>query len=179
MASANRLSGLVIQAFEKDFHLYSPAVMLLPAALLSLTLASLFFVMLHLRAPRWSYLVPGVLPTAIPLFALPNVRVYGYHGFLQAGIVYRILAGEVPPLSPLLAGQPGTHPWGGALVLAGIARLFGISGAEPTADALAAVAASAPHAYLVLRPGSAAWARRPTLPVVFENSAAAVLELPR
>jgi hypothetical protein len=101
--------------------------MLLPAALLSVTLASLLFIMLRLRAPRWSYLVLGVLPSAILLFALPSVRVYGYHGFLQAGIVYRILAGELPPQSPLLAGQPGTYPWGGALVLAGIAKLFGIS----------------------------------------------------
>jgi hypothetical protein len=43
--------------------------MLLPAFLLSLTLASLFFVMLRLGAPRWSYLVLGVLPSAILLDA--------------------------------------------------------------------------------------------------------------
>ena len=57
----------------------------------------------------------------------PSLRVYGYHGFVQAGIVYQILNGNVPPTSSLLAGQPGTYPWAGALVLAGISRLLGIS----------------------------------------------------
>jgi hypothetical protein len=101
--------------------------MILPAAALSLVLASLFFLMLHIRAPRWSYVVLGVLPPVVLLLASPDLRVYGYHGFVQAGIVYQILGGNVPPTSPLLAGHPGTYPWGGALVLAGICRLLGIS----------------------------------------------------
>jgi len=101
--------------------------MMLPASVLSLALACTFFVMLRLRAPRWSYVVLGTLPPAILLLASPNLRVYGYHGFVQAGIVYQILQGNIPPGSPLLAGQPGTYPWGGALVLAGISKLLGIS----------------------------------------------------
>ncbi|MFN8091127.1 MAG: hypothetical protein U0599_02650 [Vicinamibacteria bacterium] len=101
--------------------------MLLPAAIASVTLASAFFVMLRRRAPRWAFLVLGVLPPAGLLLASTNLRVYGYHGFVQAGIVYRLLHGGVPPGSPLLAGQPGTYPWAGALVLAGVSRLLGVS----------------------------------------------------
>jgi hypothetical protein len=106
---------------------YTRRAVLLPAAITSLTLASAFFVMLHLKAPRWAFLVLGVLPPAGLLLASPNLRVYGYHGFVQAGIVYRLLQGDVPPGSPLLAGQPGTYPWAGAMVLAGFSRLFGVT----------------------------------------------------
>lgn len=101
--------------------------MMLSASVLSLGLASTFFAMLRLRAPRWSYVVLGTLPPAILLLVSPSLRVYGYHGFVQAGIVYQILNGNVPPTSSLLAGQPGTYPWAGALVLAGISRLLGVS----------------------------------------------------
>lgn len=83
--------------------------------------------MLRSKAPGWAFLVLGLLPSAGLLLASPNLRVYGYHGFVQAGIVYRLLQGDVPPGSPLLAGQPGTYPWAGAFVLAGISRLLGIS----------------------------------------------------
>ena len=56
-----------------------------------------------------------------------------------------------------------------------------LSGEDPSAADLAAVTASGPRAYLVLRPGpaDAAQARRTPFPVVFENSAATVVELPR
>ena len=101
--------------------------MMLAASVLSLSLASAFFAMLRLGAARWSYLVLGVLAPTILLLAFPGMRVYGYHGFLQAGIVYQILHGNIPPTSPLLAGQPGTYPWAGAFVLAGLCKLLGIS----------------------------------------------------
>jgi hypothetical protein len=101
--------------------------MMLPALVLSLSLASIFFAMLRLRAPGWSYLLLGVAPPAALLLASPGLRVLGYHGFVQAGIVYQVLQGHIPPTSPLLAGQPGTYPWAGTLLLAGISRAFGIS----------------------------------------------------
>jgi hypothetical protein len=101
--------------------------MMLPSLLLSLALASVFLVLVRYRAPRWIHLVLGVLPPALLLLCFPSLRVYGYHGFLQAGIVYQILHGNIPPTSPLLAGQPGTYPWGGAMILAAISKLFGIS----------------------------------------------------
>jgi hypothetical protein len=101
--------------------------MMLTAAILSLALASVFFASLRFEAPRWTYVLLGVLLPASLLLASPSLRVYGYHGFLQAGIVYQILHGNIPPTSPLLAGQPGTYPWAGALVVAGISWLLGIS----------------------------------------------------
>ncbi len=55
-----------------------------------------------------------------------------------------------------------------------------LSGAEPGPADLAAVNAAGPHAYLVLRPGpaDAVRTRRTPFPVVFQNSAATVVELP-
>ena len=52
---------------------------------------------------------------------------------------------------------------------------------SPVPADLAAVTAAGPHAYLVLRPGpaDAARTRRTPFPVVFQNSAATVVELPR
>lgn len=101
--------------------------MLIPALVSSLVLASLVFAMLRWRAPRWGYLILGVLPSAALLLMSPNLRVYGYHGFIQAGIAYQILNGNLPPPSPLVGGLPGTYPWTGALVIAGLCKLLGIS----------------------------------------------------
>jgi hypothetical protein len=83
--------------------------------------------MVRFGAPKWSFLVLGVLPPALLFFLAPGMRVYGYHGFIQSGIAYQILNGSLPPNSPLLAGVPGTYPWAGALVVAGIAKTLGIS----------------------------------------------------
>lgn len=101
--------------------------MMIPALLLSLVLASLLLVMVRLGAPRWSFLVVGVLPPASLFLMAPGMRVYGYHGFVQAGIAYQMLNGSIPPGSPLLAGMPGTYPFAGALVVAAIAKTLGIS----------------------------------------------------
>ena len=100
---------------------------MLPALTLSLALAVVFLVMLRLEAPRWTYLVLGTVAPAVPLLMSPALRVYGYHGFVQAGIVYQLLQGNIPPTSPLLAGQPGTYPWAQPLLLAGISKILGIS----------------------------------------------------
>jgi hypothetical protein len=101
--------------------------MALQAAVLSLFLASVFFLMLRLRAPRWTFVVLGVLPSATLLVALPNLRVSGYHAWVHAGLVYQILMGHVPPQNPLLAGEPAHYPWVHALLLAGISKLLGVS----------------------------------------------------
>ena len=68
-----------------------------------------------------------MLPPGVLFLMVPSLRVYGYHGFIQAGIVYQLLSGQIPPTSPLLAGRPGTYPWAGALVLAGTSKVLGIS----------------------------------------------------
>jgi hypothetical protein len=101
--------------------------MMIPALVLSVALASLFLAMIRLGAPKWSFLALGVLPPALLFFLAPGMRVYGYHGFIQAGIAYQMLNGSLPPTSPLLAGMPGAYPWAGALVVATIAKTLGIS----------------------------------------------------
>ena len=101
--------------------------MMIPALALSAVLASLLLTMVRFGAPKWTFLVLGVLPPALLFYLAPGMRVYGYHGFIQAGIVYQILNGNLPPTSPLLAGMPGTYPWAGALVVAGITKTLGIS----------------------------------------------------
>jgi hypothetical protein len=101
--------------------------MLLGAAALSLLLAGLFFLLLRVGAPRWTLVLLGVLPSVLLLVCLPNLRIYGYHGWVQAGIVYQILQGHIPPQNPLLAGEPGTYPWISALLLAGISKTLGVS----------------------------------------------------
>jgi hypothetical protein len=101
--------------------------MMLQAALLSLLLASIFLLLLRIQAPRWTFLVLGVLPSAFFLIALPNLRVYGYHQWSQASLVYQILLGHIPPQNPLLAGEPAHYPWAYALLLAGLSKLLGLS----------------------------------------------------
>jgi len=101
--------------------------MMLQASLLSLLLAGIFFLLLRIQAPRWTFLVLGVVPSALFLFALPNLRVYGYHQWSQAGLVYQILLGHLPPQNPLLAGEPEHYPWAYALLLAGLSKLLGLS----------------------------------------------------
>jgi hypothetical protein len=50
----------------------------------------------------------------------PNNRVYSFHGFIHAGIVYEILNGNIPPSNPFLAQEALHYPWGYHLLAAGI-----------------------------------------------------------
>jgi hypothetical protein len=62
------------------------------------------------------------------MYALnPNNRVFSYHGFIHAGIVYQVLNGTIPPLNPLLGGEPLLYPWGYHLLAAGISRSLNLS----------------------------------------------------
>ncbi len=95
--------------------------------LFALPIAVGFFVLLWLGAPRWCFLVMGMLPVSLPLWLSSNLRVYGYHSFMQAGIVYEILNGHIPPHDPLFAGGPLLYPWGYAFLIAAVSRLLDIS----------------------------------------------------
>ena len=73
-------------------------------------------------------------PICLGLFTLvfiyavnANHRVYAYHGFFRAGIVYQILNGYIPPLDPLFAGETVHSPWGNELLVACVSRLFHIT----------------------------------------------------
>jgi hypothetical protein len=67
------------------------------------------------KAPRRILLVLGVLPPAGLLLASPNLRVYGYHGLVQAGIVHQLDGyraelvdgrGEITAPRPVVARPP-------------------------------------------------------------------------
>lgn len=95
--------------------------------LFALPIAVGFFLLLRFKAPSWSYLLFGMLPVSLPLWLSSTLRVYGYHSFMQAGIVYEILNGHIPPHDPLFAGGHLLYPWGYAFLVAGVSRLFNIS----------------------------------------------------
>jgi hypothetical protein len=76
---------------------------------------------------RIGYVIAGLLLLVVIYAVNPNNRVYSAHGFLHAGIVYRILNGSVPPTNPLLAGQPLYYSWGYDYLIAWISKLCALS----------------------------------------------------
>ncbi len=99
----------------------------LRGCLFALPLAAGFFLLLRIKAPCGYFLALGILPVCLPLWLVSNLRVYGYHGLMQAGIVYEILNGHLPPHNPLFAGQPLLYPWGYAFWVALLSRMLHIS----------------------------------------------------
>jgi len=57
----------------------------------------------------------------------PNSRIYSYHGFLHAAMVYKILNGEIPPSNALVAGKNLSYPWGYEYITARITDIFNIT----------------------------------------------------
>ena len=89
------------------------------------------------------YVLLTVLTMAVMYALNPNNRVYSYHGFIHAGIVYQVLNGTIPPLNPLLGGEPLLYPWGYHLLAAGISRSLNLSPAYSFAVMNVALAALA------------------------------------
>lgn len=99
-----------------------------PQALLALAAAFALVVTGLARARAWRVLV--LLPIGLVVFvyaANPAHRVYSFHGFFHAGIVYALMNGEIPPRNPLFAGRPMLYPWGYELLSAGVATLFRVT----------------------------------------------------
>jgi len=57
----------------------------------------------------------------------PNNRVYSFHGFMHAGMVYQIMNGEIPPSNALMSGHELPYPWGYEYITAKITDAFNIS----------------------------------------------------
>ena len=70
-------------------------------------------------------LILSLIPLCILLLYVINPvwRIYSDHGFLHQSIVYRLMNGEFPPSSPLLAGEPLLYLWGHHYLVAGIAKM--------------------------------------------------------
>ena len=99
--------------------------LLIVCAVLSFFLYREIFTSKHVRL-FW-YVLLAVLTMAVMYALNPNNRVYSYHGFMHAGIVYQALNGTIPPLNPLLGGEPLLYPWGYHLLAAGISRMLNLS----------------------------------------------------
>jgi len=94
-------------------------------AVLSFFLYREIFSSKHVRL-FW-YVLLAVLTMTVMYALNPNNRVYSYHGFMHAGIVYQALNGNIPPLNPLLGGNPLLYPWGYHLLAAGISKMANLS----------------------------------------------------
>ena len=91
---------------------------------------SLGWLLLFLRGRQapWPLLIAlGVSPVILIYAFNPEFRVYSFHSFMHAGIVYQILNGSVPPPDPLFAGHTVPYPWAAHLVAAGVSRVFNIT----------------------------------------------------
>jgi len=90
-------------------------------------LACLLYGAIHVRLGNRLFLALGVGLIVFVYLWNPNARVYSYHGFMHASFVYQILAGNVPPNCPLLAGEPLLYPWAFHVLAGGIAWAFRVT----------------------------------------------------
>lgn len=77
------------------------------------------------RAPGWALLLVGCAPTLVLL--REGFRLYSFHGFMHASIVYQVLTVGIPPTDPLVGGQPLRYPWAHDALLALGVRAFDIT----------------------------------------------------
>lgn len=97
-------------------------------ALFSLVVTWLAFFIFSKKKTQKLWLVLLGLAPLILIYALnPNLRIYSFHGFRHAGIVYQLLEGNVPPYNPLFGGELLIHPWGWHCLAAFISHVFNIT----------------------------------------------------
>src|SRR6185436_15094590 len=78
---------------------------------------------------RWGrWLIPAATFLPVPLVALFSTQfnLVGWHGFMHAAPIYRLMAaGPVPPEEPLFAGGSLRYPWVEHWLVAQLSRLTG------------------------------------------------------
>jgi hypothetical protein len=79
------------------------------------------------RAPLSIAVSLPILAVATLYYLNPSFRIFSFHGYYRAGIVYQILNGYVPPHDPLFADYTVQSPWGYAWVIAMTSKFFHIS----------------------------------------------------
>jgi hypothetical protein len=104
--------------------------------------------LIRLRFPAPVLLALACLPVAA-ILCKDDVRVFSWHGFQHTAIVYRILAGDVPPTNPFFAGEPSHYPWAHHAVVAALVRLLDVS--PPTVYALTNLAMLVATVFLLHR----------------------------
>ncbi|HET7585057.1 MAG TPA: hypothetical protein VFK13_09120 [Gemmatimonadaceae bacterium] len=108
----------------------------MPASLLvsvgwAIAIVAVLLVLLRLRAPLWTCVLPLVL------FAWPqwtSAWATYWHGFMHSSMVYEIVERGVPPQNPLMVGEPLRYMYGHHALIAWIMHLIPIS--PPQAFAL-------------------------------------------
>jgi hypothetical protein len=93
---------------------------------LSVFFAAVFLLLLRTRRNLYC-LLAGLLPVIIPLLLNKDARIYAWHNWMQAGIVYQILNGYTPPDNPLFAGHTSLYPWGYPCLLAFISKILDVT----------------------------------------------------
>jgi hypothetical protein len=96
--------------------------------LLALSLAGCLSVMVmwSVRRRTGSWLIPALTFVPVPVVALFSRQfdLVGWHGFMHASPIYRILeGGPVPPEEPLFAGGTLRYPWVEHWIVAHLAQL--------------------------------------------------------
>lgn len=99
--------------------------MVIVCVVLSFFLYREIFTIKHVRL-FW-YVLLGSFAITVMYALNPNNRVYSYHGFMHASIVYQVLNGAIPPMNPFLGGKPLLYPWGYHLLAAGISKMSNLS----------------------------------------------------
>ncbi len=87
----------------------------------------IFFIFSRKKIPKLCSVMLGLSPLILIYLLNPNLRIFSFHGFRHAGIVYQLLQGNIPPLNPLLAGEVLQHPWGWHCIAALITGIFNIT----------------------------------------------------
>jgi len=100
-----------------------------PGLLIAFILVSAYLVArLLTRQLRLIWLILwGIAPIAIVYALNPGFRIYSFHSFMHAGIVYQILNGRIPPPDPVVAGEIVHYPWLPHLGAAALCEIFNIS----------------------------------------------------
>lgn len=80
------------------------------------------------RSCRWWLLgALALLPVALIYILGADNRVYSFHGFQHQSIAYQILEGVIPPVNPLLAGEPLLYTWMPHLIVGKLGALFSVA----------------------------------------------------
>ncbi len=98
----------------------------LTAGMFLLTLLYRLIVSIRPVSIIWPVLLAIYVLTTVYILN-PNNRIYSFHGFFHAGIIYQIINGNIPPFHPLLACETLYYPWGYHLVSARLCQTLNIT----------------------------------------------------
>lgn len=105
---------------------YSILCSMIFLSLFFLCLLSLKFEWLKKNLVLLTILLLGILVTIIYI-SNPVRRIFSFHGFIHASIVYQVAEGNIPPFNPFLGGNSLHYAWGYHVLTALIMKILDIS----------------------------------------------------